>query len=168
MSCCAFDASKTQTALVSAIWGLFFEASWEQVSPKSPPEIADTIPLSSSCYCVVLRARCLENSPSTSIYNVCPLFEASWEQISSKLAPSAGHALCLWSRSRSLVTPTFPVHARLRRPLSQITPTCRRSCHLSLVTPTVAGQTQKSLHPTRCVQFDVLCTSRAQRNARSD
>ena len=118
VSCCALDASKTQTALISTMFGLFFEASWEQVS--------------------------------------------------SKLAPSAGHALCLWSRPRSLVTPTFPGHARLRRPLSQITPTCRWSCHLSLVTPTVAGQTQKSLHPTRCVQFDVLCTSRAQRNAQSD
>ena len=115
---CAFDVSKTQTKLVSAIGD--------------------------------------------------PFLEASWEQFSSKLAPSAGHALCLWSRPRSLVTPTFPGHACLRRPLSQITPTCRWSCHLSLVTPTVAGQTQKSLHPTRCVQFDVLCTSRAQRNARSD
>ena len=40
VSCCALDASKTQTVLVSAILDLFFEASWEQVSPKSPPEIA--------------------------------------------------------------------------------------------------------------------------------
>ena len=41
VSCCALDASKTKTALVSAILGLFFEASWEQFSAKSPPEIVD-------------------------------------------------------------------------------------------------------------------------------
>ena len=41
VSCCAFDASKTQTALVSAILDPFVEASWEQFSPKIAPEIAD-------------------------------------------------------------------------------------------------------------------------------
>ena len=41
VSCCALDASKPQTALVSAIWGPFVEASWEQFSPKFAPEIAD-------------------------------------------------------------------------------------------------------------------------------
>ena len=41
VSCCALDALKTQTALVSANLDPVVEASWEQFSPKFATEIAD-------------------------------------------------------------------------------------------------------------------------------
>ena len=39
VSCCAFDASKTQTAIVYAISGPFFEASGQPYSSKLAPGI---------------------------------------------------------------------------------------------------------------------------------
>ena len=77
--CCAVDASKTQTGLISAILGSFFEASWEQFYPKFTPEIEDArailrFMLFRWLCCVVLRVRCFKNANSTSICDFGLLF----------------------------------------------------------------------------------------------
>ena len=75
VSCCALDASKTQTGLVSAIFRLFVGASWQQFYSKLAPEITDTNAVSLFlpsrwCCCDLLRVRCFEHSNSTSICDV--------------------------------------------------------------------------------------------------
>ena len=91
VSCCAFDASKTKTAIIYAILGPFFEASWEQFCSKSAPKIAypNAVCLFLVClwlYCVVLRVRCVENSNSPSICDFGALF---W-------TPLGSHVLQNW------------------------------------------------------------------------
>ena len=78
VSCCAFDASKSQTALASAIFRRFVGASWQQFHSNLAPEIADTSAVSLFlpsrwCCCDVLRVRCFENSNSTGICDFPPL-----------------------------------------------------------------------------------------------
>ena len=91
VSCCAFDASKTQTALVYAISVPFFEASGEPCSSKLAPGILYPntvwlVLLAPWFYGVVLRARCLENSNSPSISDFGAPF----------LKPLGSHVLQNW------------------------------------------------------------------------
>ena len=103
VSCCAFDASKTQTALVSAISGPFLEASGEPFSSKL-----------------------VQVTPS-----VAGHAHSCWSRPQSLVTPTvAGHAHGRWSRPRSLVTPTGAGHAPCRwsRPRALVTPPGRSRC----------------------------------------
>ena len=92
MSCYAFDASKTQTALVYAISGPPFEAFGEPLSSKLAPEILDPsavcLFLPSLRFTVSCYAFDASKTQTALVYAISgPPFKAFGEPLSSKLAP---------------------------------------------------------------------------------
>ena len=108
VSCCAFNVSKTKTALVYAIWGPFLKPLGSNVLQnrrlKSDSKIVCLFLLSRWLCCVVLRIRCFENPNSNNISDLGPFFDASGKQCSSNLPPKI---LCPNAVKHFLLSPGF-------------------------------------------------------------